>query len=218
MRLNQPKMSFRSSADQAQRCQYRLGRWTLSGVILIALSGCRSEMYDQPRYEPLEPSTFFEDGTSARPLVAGTVPRLDRGDLPQARDQTLFLTGMTGGHLATTPPYPVDRHVLDRGRERYRIFCTPCHGELGNGRGIVVQRGFTPPPTFHGDDLRKAPLGHFFQVITHGHGVMYSYASRVPPQDRWAIAAYVRALQLSQHAVTAELPAEDQRKLQEAMP
>ena len=114
-------------------------------------------------------------------------------------------TGKTGGKLAETLPFPVDRAVLERGQDRYRIFCTPCHGELGDGRGMIVRRGFNPPPTFHSDELRKEPVGHFFDVMTRGYGTMYSYASRVPPRDRWAIAAYIRALQLSQHAVAAEL-------------
>ena len=94
-------------------------------------------------------------------------------------------------------------------QERFRIFCTPCHGELGDGRGIVVQRGFNPPPSFHNEELRQEPIGHFFDVMTRGHGTMYSYAARIPPRDRWAIAAYIRALQLSQHAVAADLPADD---------
>jgi mono/diheme cytochrome c family protein len=218
MRANQPKMVFPRLDASASRCPCRLMGWMVSGIILVALSGCRSEMYDQPRYEPLEASTFFEDGTSARPLVAGTVPRLDPRGLPQVRDASVFLTGVEGGRLAAAPPFPVDRRVLERGQERYRIFCTPCHGELGDGQGIIVKRGFTPPPSFSSDRLRTEPLGHFFDVITRGRGVMYSYASRVPPQDRWAIAAYIRALQLSQHAVASDLPAEEQSKLKEITP
>jgi hypothetical protein len=103
--------------------------------------------------------------------------------------------------------------VLERGQERFRIFCTPCHGELGNGRGIVVLRGFNPPPSFHIDRLRNESVGHFFDVMTRGFGTMYSYAARVPPRDRWCIAAYIRALQLSQHATAALLPAEDRSQL-----
>ena len=175
-------------------------------------------MYNQPRYDPLEPSTFFEDGTSARPLVPGTVPQLDRRGIPQGSDASVFLTGMEGDREAVKAPFPVDRPVLERGQQRYRIFCTPCHGELGDGQGMIVKRGFTPPPSFAIDRLRAERLGHFFQVITHGHGVMYSYASRVPPRDRWAIAAYIRAQQLSQYAEAADLPAEDQERLKEAAP
>ena len=111
-----------------------------------------------------------------------------------------FDTGKIAGVLAETLPFPVDRSVLERGQDRYRIFCTPCHGELGNGRGMIVRRGFNPPPSFHSDELRKKPVGHYFDVMTRGFGTMYSYASRIPARDRWAIAAYIRALQLSQHA------------------
>lgn len=191
----------------------------LSAVLLAAaLSGCRSEMYDQARYEPLEPSSFFDDGTSARPMVEGTVPQPDRRTLAGVNDPSVFSSGVDRGRLATTLPFPFDRQVLARGQERYRIFCTPCHGELGDGQGMIVQRGFTPPPSFASEALRNEPLGHFFQVIMYGHGVMYSYAARVPPRDRWAVAAYIRALQLSQHAVASELPGADQARLKEAMP
>ena len=112
----------------------------------------------------------------------------------------LFTTGKTAGKLAESLPFPVDRAVLERGQDRFRIFCTPCHGELGDGRGMIVQRGFNPPPSFHTEELRKKPVGHYFDVMTRGFGTMYSYASRIPARDRWAIAAYIRALQLSQHA------------------
>jgi hypothetical protein len=193
--------------------------WRLAWVLtLVAMSGCRSEMYDQARYEPLERSEFFEDGTSSRPLVTGTVPRTDPRGMPRVRDESVFLTGKENSRLAESPPFPVDRRVLEVGQERYRIFCTPCHGELGDGQGIIVKRGFTAPPDFSSDRLRNEPLGHFFDVITHGHGVMYSYASRVPPEDRWSIAAYIRALQLSQHAVASELPAEEQSKIKGITP
>jgi mono/diheme cytochrome c family protein len=195
-----------------------LDRWSrrlAAGVVLAALSGCQ-DMYDQHRYEPFESSTFFDDGASSRPLVAGTVPREDPRDLPDVKDRELLLTGLRDGVPSRSAPFPVDRAVLERGQERYRIYCTPCHGELGDGKGIIVQRGFTSPPSYHDDRLREAPLGHFFQVITQGHGAMYSFASRVPPQDRWAIAAYIRALQLSQEAKVSDLPPEDRGKIEEA--
>lgn len=175
-------------------------------------------MYDQARYEPLEASAFFENGTSARPLVAGTVPRRDPHELDGVTDPSVFYTGMKDGRPATSLPFTLDQSVLQRGQERYRIFCTPCHGEIGDGQGIIVRRGFTPPPQLYNDELRHEPLGHFFDVITNGHGVMYSYATRVPPRDRWAIAAYIRALQLSQHADAAELPDEDRRQLEGGTP
>ena len=193
-------------------------RWLASvlawGLTPLIFSGCRSEMYEQPRYEPLEPSKFFEDGSSARPLVAGTVPRDDpRGSPPAGAPEDVFYTGWSQGKLAESVPFTVDRSVLERGQERYRIYCTPCHGELGDGRGIVVRRGFNPPPPYYSEELRKQPIGHFFDVMTRGFGTMYSYAARIPPRDRWAIAAYIRVLQLSQHAEVASLPAEDRSRL-----
>ena len=114
--------------------------------------------------------------------------------------RSYFTTGKTAGKLSETLPFPVDRAVLERGQDRFRIFCTPCHGELGDGRGMIVQRGFNPPPSFHSEEVRKKPVGHYFDVMTRGFGTMYSYASRIPARDRWAIAAYIRALQVSQHA------------------
>ncbi len=189
-------------------------RWLAFGLALFVLGGCRSEMYEQPRYEPLEPSTFFEDGASARPLVAGTVPRDDpRGGPPAGAAEDVFYTGWSQGKLAETVPFPVDRAVLDRGQDRFRIYCTPCHGESGDGRGMIVRRGFTPPPPYSSEELRKQPIGHYFDVMTRGYGTMYSYASRVPPRDRWAIAAYIRVLQLSQHAEVGKLPEEDRNRL-----
>ena len=184
---------------------------------LVVLSGCRNEMYDQPRYEPYEASDFFDDGASARLLVAGTVPRRDPHDLGRWSEE-LFTTGKTAGELAEKLPFEVDRSVLERGQDRFRIFCTPCHGELGDGRGMIVQRGFNPPPSFHSDELRKKPVGHYFDVMTRGFGTMYSYASRVPARDRWAIAAYIRALQVSQYSLARELPAQDRSQLQEVRP
>jgi hypothetical protein len=184
---------------------------------LIVLSGCRSEMYDQPRYEPYEASDFFDDGTSARPLVAGTVPRRDPRDQGKWSDE-LFTTGKTAGTLAETLPFDVDRAVLERGQDRFRIFCTPCHGELGDGRGMIVQRGFNPPPTFHSDLMRSKPVGHYFDVMTRGFGTMYSYASRIPARDRWAIAAYIKALQVSQHSLASELPSQDRSQLPGVQP
>jgi mono/diheme cytochrome c family protein len=181
---------------------------------LCLLAGCRSEMYEQPRYEPLEGSSFFEDGKSSRPLVVGTVPREDaRGAPPKGASEDMFYSGWDKGRLAETVPFAVDRAVLERGQERYRIYCIPCHGESGDGRGVIVRRGFNPPPPFYSEELRRQPIGHFFDVMTRGYGTMYSYATRVPPRDRWAIAAYIRALQLSQHAEVAGLPEEDRSKL-----
>jgi mono/diheme cytochrome c family protein len=169
-------------------------------------------MYDQPRFEPYEATEFFDDGTSARPLVAGTVPRRDPREQGKSSDE-LFTTGKKASQLADSLPFPVDRAVLERGQDRYRIFCTPCHGELGDGRGMIVQRGFNPPPSYHSEELRKKPVGHYFDVMTRGFGTMYSYASRISARDRWAIAAYIRALQLSQHATAGELSPADRGQL-----
>ncbi|WP_337176211.1 cytochrome c [Paludisphaera sp.] len=187
----------------------------VAAALMAAATGC-TDMYDQPRYEAYEASPLFADGASARPLVAGTVPREDARNLPAVEDREVLLTGMKDGRLATQSPLAVDAALLARGRQRYDIYCTPCHGQLGDGRGVIVQRGFSPPPSYTERRLVEAPLGHFFDVITNGHGTMYSFAARVAPQDRWAIAAYIRALQLSQGAKPADLPPEDQRTLEGA--
>jgi mono/diheme cytochrome c family protein len=158
-------------------------------------------MHDQPKYIPLRESSFFSDNRSARPLVAGTVAR------GQLRDDGLLYTGKVNGAEGTLFPFPVDAAVMARGRERFDIFCSPCHGRTGQGDGMVVLRGFRPPPTFHQDRLREAPVGHFFDVITNGLGVMPDYASQVKVRDRWAIVAYVRALQLAEHASVTDVPA-----------
>jgi Cytochrome C oxidase, cbb3-type, subunit III len=151
-------------------------------------------------------------------LVAGTVSRRDPRDQGKWSEE-LFTTGKTAGKLTETLPFDVvDRTVLERGQDRFRIFCTPCHGELGDGRGMIVQRGFNPPPSFHSDELRQKPVGHYFDVMTRGFGTMYSYAARIPARDRWAIAAYIRALQLSQHSLVSDLPPEDRSQLQAVQP
>jgi hypothetical protein len=165
-------------------------------------------MNDEPRYKPLAASDFFADGQSARPQVEGTIAH---GHL--RLDQT-FYTGRANGLLVDTLPIPVTREVLARGRERFDIFCSPCHGRLGNGEGMVVQRGFQSPPSYHIERLRNAPDGHIFDVITNGFGAMASYASRVAPGDRWAIVAYIRALQLSQHAAISDVPPDERGRLQ----
>ncbi len=157
-------------------------------------------MHDQPKYVPLRESTFFADSRSARPLVEGAVAR---GHL---RDDDLLYTGKMNGQDATVFPATVTPQTLARGRERFDIFCSPCHGRTGQGDGMVVLRGYRRPPSFHQDRLRDAPVGHFFDVITNGFGAMPDYASQVRAEDRWAIIAYVRALQLSEHATLADVP------------
>jgi hypothetical protein len=177
-------------------------------LFFLFLLGCRQDMHDQPRYEPLEGSTFFSDGRSARPLVEGTVAR------GQLRLDEHFHFGKVNGKLVDTFPFPITKEILERGRERYDIFCSPCHDRVGNGQGMIVQRGFRPPPSYHIDRLREAPVGHFYDVITNGFGAMYSYADRLPPRDRWAIVAYIRALQLSQHATLEDVPTEARYQLE----
>jgi mono/diheme cytochrome c family protein len=171
-------------------------------VVATLSTACRLDMHVQPRQNPLSRSDFFADQRSERPPVEGTVAR---GDL---RADTYFYTGKIGNNPGDVMPFPVTREVLERGRERFNIFCAPCHSRLGDGTGIVPSRGFARrPPSFHIARLEKAPVGYFYDVITNGFGIMPDYASQIPPQDRWAIVAYVRALQLSQHATMADVPA-----------
>jgi mono/diheme cytochrome c family protein len=177
-----------------------------------ALAGCRLDMHLQPRYNPYDPSDFFSDGRSARQPVAGTVAR---GEL--RIDEQLY-TGKVDGKLADTFPFPITANDILRGQQRYNIYCSPCHDYTGSGRGMIVQRGFPPPPSYHIDRLRQAPVGHFFDVMTNGFGAMYSYASRISPEDRWRIAAYIRALQLSEHAKIEDVPDAERPKLEEKQP
>jgi hypothetical protein len=171
-----------------------------AALCAVVLAGCRQDMHVQPKYVPEDPSTFFADGRSERQPVTGTVAR---GHL---RTDELLYTGRENGVVANLFPFPITAADLSRGRERYNIYCSPCHDFTGSGNGMIVQRGFPPPPSFHIDRLRQAPAGHFFDVMTNGFGLMYSYASRVSPEDRWRIAAYIRALQLSQHGATGDVP------------
>ena len=178
----------------------------------VLLTGCRQpqKMADQPAHRPLDGSAFFEDGQASRPLPAGVVAR-------GARDYDAFLnTGKINGKPLDAFPFAVTLDVLARGQERYDIFCSPCHDRLGTGRGMVVQRGYRQPRSFHIDELRQTPAGQFFEHITIGFGAMPSYAQQIPVRDRWAIAAYIRALQLSRNAQVAQLSAEDRAKLEEA--
>jgi mono/diheme cytochrome c family protein len=175
---------------------------------LVAVStACRQDMHDQPKYIPLRESTFFGDARSARPVVAGTVAR------GQLRDDALLYTGKRNKADADVFPFPVTARVMQRGQERFNIFCSPCHGRTGQGDGMVVQRGYRRPPTYHQDRLRQAPVGHFFDVITNGFGAMPDYAVQIRAEDRWAIVAYIRALQLSEHAAVADVPDADRGKL-----
>ncbi|MGH9631843.1 MAG: c-type cytochrome [Bryobacteraceae bacterium] len=180
-------------------------------VVIPVFTGCRQDMHDQPRYEPLEQSQFFRDGQSARQLVRGTVPR---GYL---KSDQAFFTGRIGDQYVTEFPFPITKESLERGRERFNIYCSPCHGQTGFGNGMIVQRGFSPPPSYHQQRLREEPIGHFFDVVTNGFGAMASYAARVEPRDRWNIIAYIRALQLSQQATKADVPPEEADKITEGV-
>jgi hypothetical protein len=179
----------------------------LIGTVAI-LAGCRQDMHDQPKYIPLRPSEFFADGRSQRPLVEGTVAR---GHL---KDDTAFYQGKgADGNPVTDFPFPITKDVILRGQDRYNIFCTPCHDRLGNGDGMIVRRGFRKPPSYHIDRLRQAANGYIYDVITNGFGAMADYSAQIEPRDRWAIVAYVRALQLSQNATVNDVPAEARGQL-----
>jgi len=166
----------------------------------LSLAGCRQDMHDQPRFKPLAQSDFYSDLRSARPPVEGTVAR------GQLHEDSYLYTGKVGNSPGDYMPFPVTEEVLSRGRERFDIYCAPCHSRLGDGNGMIVQRGFRTPPSYHTERLRKAPLGYFFDVMTNGFGAMPEYASQIPPRDRWTIVAYIRALQLSQGATNADVP------------
>ena len=176
-----------------------------AAACLLLSAGCRylhQDMAEQPKNKPLSPSDFFTDGRSERALIDNTVARgsLADDDLLVPKDSNAF-------------PLPVNQQLLERGQERYKIFCSPCHGLQGDGNGTVAMRGMKRPPTYHQDRLRQAPNGYFYDTITNGFGAMYGYSAQIPPRDRWAIIAYVRALQLSRNAKAADLPAQLREEL-----
>jgi mono/diheme cytochrome c family protein len=177
-------------------------------ALVSLVAGCRKDMQVQPRYNPYDVSSFFGDDRSARPLVPGTIAR------GQLHLDELLYSGKIDGKEADVFPFAISRADLNRGRERFNIYCSPCHDVTGSGRGMIVLRGFPAPPSLHLDRLRQAPVGHFFDVMTNGMGVMYSYSSRVSPEDRWRIAAYIRALQLSQQASIDDVPSAQQKSMQ----
>jgi hypothetical protein len=177
----------------------------------LVLCACRRDMFNQPKSDPLKESDFFADKAASRPIAPHTVAR---GHLDE---DEAFYTGMIGTNLVTDLPMPVTKEMLQRGRERFEIYCEVCHGRAGEGNGMIVQRGFPAPPSYHIDRLRNAPIGHFYYVMTYGYGVMYSYASRVEPADRWAIAAYIRALQLSHDARIEDVPASQRPTLESSV-
>lgn len=186
----------------------RLSLLALVSLVTLAGGACRQDMHDQPKAKPQSKSAFFVDGRTGRLPVEGTVAR---GEL--RADDHLY-RGKVDGAFATTFPFKIDAALMERGRERYAIYCTPCHGATGLGNGMVIQRGFKVPATSHHiERLRNAPVGYWFDVITNGFGVMFGYASQIPVNDRWAIIAYVRALQLSRNATAEDVPAAEREAL-----
>jgi hypothetical protein len=169
-------------------------------VLALSIAACRQDMHDQAKYKPAKKSAFFADGRTSRPLVPDTVAR---GEL---KEDELLYTGKLGASFSDQLPYPISKEMLLRGQERYNIYCSPCHDRVGRGAGMIVQRGYKQPPTYHSDRLRSQPLGYFFEVISKGFKMMPSYAAQVPVEDRWAIVAYIRSLQLSQHAELGDVP------------
>jgi len=176
-------------------------------VLTALLLGCRQKMANQPRYDPLEPSDFFADKMSARPRIPGTVAR---GELVS---NDFMATGKINGADGDGFPFAVTAAVMNRGEERFNIYCSQCHGKVGDGNGMVPSRGYRRPPSFHTEALRRAVTGHFFDVMTNGFGAMPSYAPQVPVEDRWAIIAYIRALQLAQNGTIDDLPPDLRAKL-----
>jgi mono/diheme cytochrome c family protein len=168
----------------------------------FALTGCRQDMHDAPSYDPLQGTNFFANGAASRPLVANPVAR------GQLRADEHLYTGKINGQVANEFPMAVTKQVLDRGQERFNVYCSPCHGRTGEGNGMIVQRGFRQPPSYHEERLRNAPVGYFFDVMTNGFGAMQDYSAQVTVPDRWAIAAYIRVLQLSRSATVNDVPAE----------
>lgn len=187
----------RSRQTESTRRMRRLAVFCLlSSVFCLLLTGCkRDDMADQPHLEPLEKSTFFTNDSSARPLPAGTIARGYR------RTDSAFFKGEVNGRTVTAIPMKITKADLERGRDRFNIYCVVCHGYDGAGDGMIEQRGFPHPPSYHTQRLRNAPVGHIYQVITNGYGAMFSYADRIEPADRWRIVAYVKALQLSRDAL-----------------
>jgi len=195
----------------AARFRFARGTWFVCiGALAMLLSGCRLDMHLQPKYLPYAKTDFFPDGRSERQPVPGTVAR------GQLRVDELFYTGRENGVVVDKFPFTITRTDLERGRERYNVYCTPCHDYAGGGRGMIVQRGFPQPPSYHIQRLRDAPVGHFYEVITNGFGAMYSYAARIEPADRWRIAAYIRVLQLSQNAKIDDVPESERQNLAHA--
>jgi mono/diheme cytochrome c family protein len=223
---------YPSGAPRAAKAWHAVAYFPFAVLLCGALSGCTQEMATQPSYRPLQAGSFFPDGRASQPLVAGTVPRGEVGEVPYT--DLAFYTGKSGmadewaqaagviaayGHplsgfaqaVVLNPyveefPFPITEKVLRRGQERFNIFCAVCHDRAGTGDGMIKRRGFTPPPSFHIPRLRQARVGYFFRVMTRGYGAMPDYAAQVTPRDRWNIVAYIRALQFSGRATLADVP------------
>jgi cbb3-type cytochrome c oxidase subunit III len=179
----------------------RLQKFVPLMLLVMATTACRLDMHVQPRYNPLAKSDFFPDQRAARPLVEGTVAQGEQ------RADSYFYTGKIGNNPGEYMPFPVTHEVLERGRERFNVYCSPCHSRVGDGNGFVPTRGFArKPPSYHIERLQKAPIGYFYDVMTNGFGIMLDYSAQIPPRDRWCIAAYIRALQLSQNATASDVP------------
>lgn len=195
----------------------KYGRTTLVRMaavcaLAVGLAGCRQDMHDAPRYDPLEASALMPGGASAQPLVEGTVAR------GHENADELLTTGKVGGQEANLFPFAITRADLDVGQQRFNTYCSPCHAKSGEGNGMVVQRGYRQPPSLHIDRLRQAPAGQFFDRITNGFGVMPSYRSQVAVEDRWRIVAYVRALQASHQGTRADVPPDELTRLDNPEP
>ncbi len=190
-------------AQETGSSMLKLNKFAALGALAGAslLAGCRQDMQDEPKFFPQRGTTFYADGRSVRPQVANTVAR------NQLHEDSYFYTGLVNGKEGDGMPFPVTMQVLQRGQERFNVYCTPCHSRVGNGEGMIVERGYAKAGDFHSERLRSAPLGHFFHVMTNGYGAMPDYAAQVTPADRWAIVAYIKALQLSQDATRADVPA-----------
>jgi mono/diheme cytochrome c family protein len=197
----------RSSGLRRQQPPLSSARAALILAALLLMVSCRQKMANQPRYDSLEPSNFFQDGMSARPRIPGTVARGELATNP------VLETGKLNGQDVDGFPMPVTMAVVNRGEQRFNIYCAQCHGRAGDGNGMIPSRGYRRPPSFHTETLRAAKTGHFFDVMTNGFGAMPPYKTMIPAQDRWAIVAYIRALQLSQHATVNDVPAADRARL-----
>jgi Cytochrome C oxidase, cbb3-type, subunit III len=178
----------------------RRAAFATAAVSLLFAAGCRQDMQDQPKFFPQRGTDFYADGRSVRPQVENTVART------QLHEDGYFYTGLVNGKEGDGMPFPATMEVLERGQERYNVYCTPCHSRVGNGVGMIVQRGYMKAGSFHSARLESAPLGHFFHVISNGYGAMPDYSAQIVPADRWAIVAYIKALQLSQKATQADVP------------